>query len=103
MCIRDRDWPKPYLPEAFANPSLSGLLWKKVNKIKSNSYKIRVRTVRSHQVYDLKKDPEEKNDFASTAKGKEAIVKLFPRLLKLQKKMGDKLDLKSSFPQLASK
>jgi choline-sulfatase len=55
------------------------------------------------RLYDLKKDPEEKNDFASTAKGKEAIAKLFPRLLKLQKKMGDKLDLKNSFPQLASK
>jgi len=28
---------------------------------------------------------------------------LFPRLLKLQKKMGDKLDLGKSFPELAKK
>jgi hypothetical protein len=43
------------------------------------------------------------NDQASTQKGKETIGKLFPRLLKLQKKMGDKLDLGKSFPELAKK
>ena len=53
------------------------------------------------RVYDLAKDPFEVNDLASTPKGKEAIGKLFPRLLKLQKKMGDKLDLRKSFPSLA--
>ena len=55
------------------------------------------------RVYDLGKDPDEKNDLASTPEGKETIGKLFPRLLKLQKKMGDKLDLGKSFPELAKK
>ena len=53
------------------------------------------------RVYNLGKDPDEKNDLASTDQGKETIGKLFPRLLKLQKKMGDKLDLTKSFPELA--
>ena len=53
------------------------------------------------RVYDLAKDPFEENDLASTPEGKETIGKLFPRLLKLQKKMGDKLDLRKSFPELA--
>jgi arylsulfatase A-like enzyme len=53
------------------------------------------------RVYDLAKDPDEKNDLASTDQGKETIGKLFPRLLKLQKKMGDKLDLSKAFPELA--
>jgi len=53
------------------------------------------------RLYDLGEDPDEKNDLASTAGGKETIGKLFPRLLKLQKKMGDKLDLSKTFPKLA--
>ena len=53
------------------------------------------------RVYDLAKDPFEVNDLASTPKGKVTIGKLFPRLLKLQKKMGDQLDLRKSFPSLA--
>jgi choline-sulfatase len=55
------------------------------------------------RVYDLGEDPDEMNDLASSQKGKETIGKLFPRLLKLQKKMGDKLDLGKSFPELAKK
>ncbi len=55
------------------------------------------------RVYDLAKDPGEEKDIASTEKGKEWIAKLFPRLLKLQKNMGDSLDLAKSFPQLSSK
>jgi arylsulfatase A-like enzyme len=55
------------------------------------------------RVYDLGEDPDEMNDLASSQKGKETIGKLFPRLLKLQKKMGDKLDLGKSFPGLAKK
>jgi choline-sulfatase len=51
------------------------------------------------RIYDLVKDPDEMKDLASTQKGKETITKLFPRLLKLQRKMGDKLDLGKSFPE----
>ena len=55
------------------------------------------------RVYDIAEDPEEKRDIASTEKGKELIKKLFPRLLKLQNKMDDPLDLTKAFPQFASK
>ncbi len=55
------------------------------------------------RVYDLANDPEEEQDIASTQKGKDWIKKLFPRLLKLQIKMGDSLDLTNSFPQFSSK
>jgi hypothetical protein len=55
------------------------------------------------RVYDLDKDPEEKNDLASTPEGKKTIGTLFPKLLKLQNKMGDKLNLSKAFPKLAKK
>ena len=54
------------------------------------------------RVYDITKDPEEKKDLAPTQKGKALIKKLFPQLVKLQKKMGDSLDLHKSFPLIAS-
>lgn len=54
------------------------------------------------RVYDITKDPEEKKDLAPTQKGKALIKKLFPQLVKLQKKMGDSLDLPKSFPLIAS-
>ena len=55
------------------------------------------------RVYDLAKDPFEEKDLASTPAGKETIKKFFPRLLKLQAKMGDALDLRKAFPELARK
>jgi choline-sulfatase len=55
------------------------------------------------RVYDIANDPEEKNDIVSTEKGKELTKKLFPRLLKLQKKMGDSLDLTKAFPKFVTK
>lgn len=55
------------------------------------------------RVYDIFRDPFEKNDLAGTKRGKVIASKLFPRLLKLQKKMGDKLDLSKSFPSLTGK
>ena len=55
------------------------------------------------ELFDLDKDPEEKNDLASTPEGKKTIGKLFPKLLKLQNKMGDKLDLSKAFPKLTKK
>jgi choline-sulfatase len=54
------------------------------------------------RVYDITKDPEEKKDLAPTQKGKALIKKLFPQLVKLQKKMGDSLNLPKSFPLIAS-
>jgi choline-sulfatase len=55
------------------------------------------------RVYDIGRDPYETKDIASTKKGKAIISKLFPRLLELQKRMEDTLDLTESFPDFASK
>ena len=54
------------------------------------------------RVYDILKDPLEITDIAKTQRGREIVAKLFPRLIKLQKKMGDSLDLTKSFPKLSS-
>ena len=53
------------------------------------------------RVYDIAKDPEEKKDLAPTQKGKTLIKKLFPQLVKLQKKMGDSLDLSTVFTEFS--
>ena len=53
------------------------------------------------RVYDISKDPFEMNDIAKTKQGKAIASKLFPRLLNLQNKMADNLDLKKSFPKLS--
>ena len=53
------------------------------------------------RVYDIEKDPDEKQDLATTHKGKVLIKKLFPQLVKLQKKMGDSLDLLTVFPEFS--
>lgn len=45
------------------------------------------------RVFDLFRDPHEMNDLAKTSRGKKIASKLLPRLIKLQKKMGDSLDL----------
>ncbi len=50
------------------------------------------------RLYDIKKDPFEKDDLASSEIGKKNIRQLFSRLLELQKKMGDSLDLNEKFP-----
>jgi len=55
------------------------------------------------RVYNLENDPHEKNDLASNPSGKKIIQRLLPRLVKLQKEMGDSLDLVQSFPEFKSK
>ena len=55
------------------------------------------------RVYDIFRDPFELKDIAKTKKGKSIIAQLFPRLIRLQNQMGDNLDLRKSFPSLASK
>ena len=54
------------------------------------------------RIFDISKDPEEKNDIASTSKGKKLKLKLFPHLLKLQKQMKDPLNIRKLFPELVS-
>jgi hypothetical protein len=51
------------------------------------------------RVYNLENDPHENNDLASNPSGKKVIRRLFPKLIKLQKEMGDSLDLVQSFPE----
>ena len=55
------------------------------------------------RVYDLFRDPFELKDMAKTKRGKAIASKLFPRLVKLQKNMGDKLELTQYFPEFSTK
>ena len=55
------------------------------------------------RVYDLFRDPFELKDMAKTKRGKAIASKLFPRLVELQKNMGDKLELTQYFPEFSSK
>ena len=55
------------------------------------------------RVYDLFRDPFELKDMAKTKRGKAIASKLFPRLVKLQKDMGDKLELTQYFPEFSTK
>ena len=52
------------------------------------------------RLYNLSKDPFEKNDLAQEASQSARIKKLFARLLAQQKQMDDKLDLKTAFLKL---
>jgi arylsulfatase A-like enzyme len=55
------------------------------------------------RLYDVAEDPMEMKDLATDETSKPLMRKLFARLLKLQKETGDKLDLKTNFPDLAKK
>ena len=55
------------------------------------------------RLYDVEADPMEMKDLAKDEANKPLMRKLFARFLKLQKETGDKLDLKTSFPDLAKK
>lgn len=52
------------------------------------------------RIYDLAKDSQEMNDLAPSPEGKKLARSLFPKLLALQAKMEDQLDLSSLFPHL---
>ena len=52
-------------------------------------------------LYDLAADPEELRDASGDAAGLERKRKLFQRLLQEQQQMGDDLDLRAKFPELA--
>ena len=53
-----------------------------------------------YRIYDLSNDPLEMNDLAQSPKGKQLARSLFSKLVALQAKMEDQLDLKSLFPDL---
>ena len=52
------------------------------------------------RLYNIAADPLEMKDLAHDTKQEKRISTLFARMLKLQKEMGDSLDLKKSFPNL---
>ena len=52
------------------------------------------------RLYNLKDDPQEMNDLAAKPASKPIIKKLFARLLELQLEVGDKVDLRSVYPEL---
>ena len=52
------------------------------------------------RLYNIAADPLEMKDLAHDAKQEKRISTLFARMLKIQKEMGDSLDLKKSFPNL---
>lgn len=52
------------------------------------------------RLYHLKKDPWEKKDLAGAAESKPIMKNLFAKFLKQQKALGDKLDIKTAFPEL---
>ena len=52
------------------------------------------------RVFDLVKDPIEKNDLFATPEGKKIASGLFPVLLAEQKRFGDPMDLKAIYPEL---
>ena len=51
------------------------------------------------RLYNIDADPLEMNDLAHDPKHSARISQLFARMLKLQKEMGDKLNLKAAFPK----
>jgi choline-sulfatase len=55
------------------------------------------------RVYNIKNDPFELNDIAKTKHGREITLKLFPKLIRLQQKMSDELDLSKFFPEFTEK
>jgi hypothetical protein len=52
------------------------------------------------RVFDLVKDPVEKDDLFASPEGKKIASELFPALLAEQKRFGDPLDLKAIYPEL---
>ena len=51
------------------------------------------------RLYDLQQDPTEKHDLAQKAKMKPVVADLFSRLIALQQKMNDDLELGALAPQ----
>lgn len=52
------------------------------------------------RLYNLEKDPHEMNDLAGKTGSKPLMRKLFAKFLQQQQNLGDKLDVKSVFPEL---
>lgn len=85
--------PSPY-------KSIYGCYLSKQRSIRTDQYKlIAYPEANVMRLYDMRTDPTEKHDLAQEAKMKPIVVDLFTRLIALQAKMNDDLDLGDLAPQ----
>jgi len=80
--------------------SIYGCYLKKQRSIRTTNYKlIAYPDANVLRLYDMQKDPSEKHDLAGDASMKSIVSELFSRLIALQEKMNDDLDLRAMAPQ----
>ena len=80
--------------------SIYGCYLKKQRSIRTDQYKmIAYPAAKTLRLYDIKHDPLEKNDLAQEPGMKPILADLFRRLIALQDKMNDDLDLSALTPQ----
>ena len=80
--------------------SIYGCYLKKQRSIRTTNYKlIAYPDANVLRLYDMQKDPSEKHDLAGDASMKSIVSELFSRLIALQDKMNDDLDLRAMAPQ----
>jgi len=80
--------------------SIYGCYLKKQRSIRTDQYKmIAYPEAKTLRLYDIKHDPLEKNDLAQESGMKPILADLFRRLIALQDKMNDDLDLSALTPQ----
>jgi len=81
-----------------AYPEIYGCYKKKQRMIRDDGYKLIVYPeAKVMRLYDMENDPLEMNDIANLPENKEKVKNLFSKLVNLQEKMGDELDLVSIF------
>ena len=79
--------------------TIYGCYLAKQRSIRTSQYKlIAYPEAATLRLYDVKKDPLERNDLAGDASKKTVIDDLFSRLVKLQREMNDDLDLSELMP-----
>ncbi|MGQ7869369.1 sulfatase-like hydrolase/transferase [Sunxiuqinia sp. sy24] len=81
-----------------AYPEIYGCYTKKQRMIRDDGFKLIVYPeAEVMRLYDVKNDPLEMNDIANRPENRDTVTRLFGKLVKLQEKMGDELDLVSVF------
>jgi choline-sulfatase len=80
--------------------SIYGCYLSKQRSIRTDRYKLMAYPdAKVLRLYDLQQDPTEKHDLAQEARMKPVIADMFSRLIALQGKMNDDLDLSGLAPQ----
>ncbi len=81
-------------------PAVYGCYMNKQRMIKEGRYKlILYPKAKKKLLFDLESDPLEMHDLAVKEEYQPKVKALFEKLVKLQKKMGDDLDLRAAFPE----